>query len=310
MIQKYLPPNRLLHSKQFAMMCDYSFMRTDFQPYTYIAPNKMEEITNGSTVYCWSSRINELFSFLIRDNIKDITLITGDNDHSCNPNGNVIGWPQYANMGLIPCPRNVKRWFAQNAEIENGLMTPFSIGVSKWLVDIDENEKEVALEVSIDQYKSFMVDVPRNSLLFFSGDSYTSNPLIRKTVENIASVTCPDITISPRITQRKYFEEIQKHLFVLCPPGNGKDTHRVWESLYFGAIPVVEDSAMYRHFAKYFPILTVETWFDVTPKFLLEKYKEMSSKTWRYDLLDAENYFDHYQIKRSTRTFEADKRSI
>lgn len=300
MIQKYLPPNRLLHSKQFAMMCDYSFMRTDFEPFTFIPPNKMEEITSGSTVYCWSSRINELFSHLINNNIRDITLITGDNDHSCNSNGNVVGWPQYANYGLLPCPRNVRRWFAQNAEIENGLISPFSIGISKWLVDLDENGKEVALEATIEQYKSFMVDVPRKGLLYSSGESYASNPIMRKTIESIVRITCPQITVSPRLTQRKYFEEVQSHLFVLCPPGNGKDTHRVWEALYFGAIPVVEDSNMYREFSKYFPILTVETWFDITPQFLLQKYAEMASREWRYDLLDAENYFDHHKIRRKS----------
>jgi len=28
----------------------------------------------------------------------------------------------------------------------------------------------------------------------------------------------------------------------------------------------------------------------------LKKYEEFSNKEWRYDLLDAENYFKHYEI--------------
>jgi DNA-dependent RNA polymerase auxiliary subunit epsilon len=38
---------------------------------------------------------------------------------------------------------------------------------------------------------------------------------------------------------REYLEELSKHYFALCPRGNGVDTHRFWESLYLGVIPVV-----------------------------------------------------------------------
>ena len=32
--------------------------------------------------------------------------------------------------------------------------------------------------------------------------------------------------------------EVARHRFALCPPGNGFDTHRVYEALQLGAIPV------------------------------------------------------------------------
>jgi hypothetical protein len=37
----------------------------------------------------------------------------------------------------------------------------------------------------------------------------------------------------------EYTREMGKHYFVLCPRGNGIDTHRFWEALYMGAIPVL-----------------------------------------------------------------------
>jgi hypothetical protein len=38
---------------------------------------------------------------------------------------------------------------------------------------------------------------------------------------------------------KEYLEELATHRFCLCVRGNGLDTHRFWESLYLGVIPVV-----------------------------------------------------------------------
>lgn len=37
----------------------------------------------------------------------------------------------------------------------------------------------------------------------------------------------------------EYREELRRTKFVICPPGNGHDTHRTWEGIYLGAVPVV-----------------------------------------------------------------------
>lgn len=296
MIQKYLPPNRLLHAKQFAMMCDYSFMRTDQAPHTYIQPNSLQDVKSGSTVYCFTDMLNDFFIFLNENKIHDITLVSGDGDFPCNPNGTTMGWPMMPIQKLLPCPPNVKRWFASNAEVTNNIMKPIPTGVAKWFEMGTYPENKNHSEMTIDKLKSVMIDAPRNKLALFSGGCNYSNPSIRNIVESIVRAYCPAATISPRLSQQAYYEELQKHLFVFCPPGNGKDTHRVWEALYFGAIPIVEDSEMYRYFSKLFPILTVESWFDITTDFLMSKYGEYYNKNWRYDLLDAENYFFYHGI--------------
>lgn len=46
-----------------------------------------------------------------------------------------------------------------------------------------------------------------------------------------------------------YLEKLGRHRFSLAPPGNGLDTHRAWESLYLGTLPLVQDSPVTRAFA-------------------------------------------------------------
>ena len=39
---------------------------------------------------------------------------------------------------------------------------------------------------------------------------------------------------------QEYKNNLNNHLFILCPEGNGLDTHRIWESIYLGSVPVVK----------------------------------------------------------------------
>ena len=48
----------------------------------------------------------------------------------------------------------------------------------------------------------------------------------------------------------EYRDDLEKYKYVLCPPGNGIQTHRLWEAMYFGSIPVVKDSILYKSFKK------------------------------------------------------------
>ena len=42
------------------------------------------------------------------------------------------------------------------------------------------------------------------------------------------------------LTLENYSKNLKEYKFVLCPQGNGIDTHRIWEALYSGAIPVIQ----------------------------------------------------------------------
>ena len=70
----------------------------------------------------------------------------------------------------------------------------------------------------------------------------------------------PIIDVYPdRVNSLKYGRMIQKYSFVLCPRGNGIDTHRVWETLCANNIPIVEDSEWARYFRRLgFPFVILE----------------------------------------------------
>ena len=66
-----------------------------------------------------------------------------------------------------------------------------------------------------------------------------------------------------------YRRILLNYMFVICPEGNGIDTHRLWEALYLRTIPIIEKNRI-SHFIKKasLPVLIVNKWSD------LSKYNE------------------------------------
>ena len=61
-----------------------------------------------------------------------------------------------------------------------------------------------------------------------------------------------------RLRPKAYARLASDYKFVICPRGNGIDTHRFWETLYRGSIPIVENSDWAKYFQSHgIPMLVV-----------------------------------------------------
>ena len=88
------------------------------------------------------------------------------------------------------------------------------------------------------------------------------------------------------LSMEEYYTAIRNSKFVFCPRGNGFDTHRLWEVLYLGAIPVVRSSYLMNYFAKYLPICLIHSWDQITPELLEYEYERiMKTDTWDPSIL-------------------------
>lgn len=89
------------------------------------------------------------------------------------------------------------------------------------------------------------------------------------------------VTTTGRRNYKDYLNDLKHHKFVICPEGNGIDTHRIWESIYFQAIPIIKKNAYMNSYKKDFSILYVNDWSeltDFTDDFLNEKFQKMTNK--------------------------------
>ena len=70
---------------------------------------------------------------------------------------------------------------------------------------------------------------------------------------------------------------MSKYKFILSPPGAGEDTHRTWEALSVGCIPIVKSSLLNILYED-LPVVIVDDWDVITKEFLETEYKKFQEK--------------------------------
>lgn len=74
---------------------------------------------------------------------------------------------------------------------------------------------------------------------------------------------------------RRFLEEVRNSEFVACPEGNGMDTHRFWQTLLMGSIPVVEYNPTLFPLWEHLPVLVVDNWSQVIRELLESKRDQL-----------------------------------
>jgi hypothetical protein len=127
----------------------------------------------------------------------------------------------------------------------------------------------------------------RNKLLSLAGEI---SSLYKVTIQT------PDFTDNGRV---KYLENLRSKGLVLCPEGNGVDTHRFWETLYMGGIPVVTKNPMMQSFYDRLPVLQLNSWKDLSDISLVEsKWWKLTERTYDFEILSADYWIGRFSSKR------------
>jgi len=72
------------------------------------------------------------------------------------------------------------------------------------------------------------------------------------------------------IIYEHFLGTIRLSKFVLCPRGNAIDCHRNWEVLYMRRVPVMKRDPYFETLFKDYPVLFVDSYFDITKELLIE----------------------------------------
>ena len=78
---------------------------------------------------------------------------------------------------------------------------------------------------------------------------------------------------------------LHSHTFVLCPQGNGLDTHRLWETLYVNSIPVVRKNINNKFYTD-LPICIINDWHELNEDFLKKEFIRINKLKHNLDKLD------------------------
>lgn len=103
-------------------------------------------------------------------------------------------------------------------------------------------------------------------------------------VDNMSTVQGRDIGKASFIN---YYQNLLDSKFIICPRGCALDSYRLWDSLYFGCVPIVVKYDGYKQFED-LPILFIDSWQDymTLDKDNLERiWMEMQEKEYNFDKL-------------------------
>ncbi len=106
-----------------------------------------------------------------------------------------------------------------------------------------------------------------------------------------------------KYTSIDYFKNIGKFKFVICPEGNGIDTHRLWETLYSKGIPIVEDNLEMRKKLEGLPVIWTCDYSDLTEEYLETHYNLILNKKYDFSYL----LFSFYGSKHKKELYERSK---
>ena len=222
--------------------------------------NTEMRLEENDIIFCHSSFINELFYLLKRvNNLRNIKLVTSQSDVSISK------------KLFFKKPKCISEWYSINVEYKNPHLIPIPLGIAnnyspKNLRYHDfENFKAISVELENKIYCNFNPTTNNNERLgifeLFKDDKLFKFEEATLSIDN-------------------YIKKLSEFKFVLAPCGNGFDTHRLWEALYVGAIPIIRNHETYSYLDKR-NVLIIENYSEITRELLaefVEKYQPIEKK--------------------------------
>jgi hypothetical protein len=246
----------------------------------YIQGEKFISLANNKSIYYFDTNEVDCFFQNYTGSSKFILI-------SHNGDGAVVSEKiRYDGASLNKAPKTLVKWFAQNVHVNDARIESLPIGLenSKWFPEIKKIEK----------IKSIIHTQKQNLNLVYANFNIETNVEQRSQAYKV----CQTLSYATSIFGKngfgfdEYLYNIYNHDFVVCPPGNGEDTHRLWETLYVGSIPIVKKSINTLFYSD-LPICYVDNWEQLADyNFLIEQKNILKSKT-NLEMLD----FDYWKNK-------------
>lgn len=242
----------------------------------FIQLNKFSKLHNGSTIiFCKTDFIFNEFEY-IKNLPNDVILITGNSDYPITE------------THIKNIPKNIKKWFAQNALVNSDILIPLPIG-------LENKEPSVRIGHGIGYHdrmieKESLLNTSNNitpKKFIYANFNVETNFEERVKYRDMA-LTTNHIDWECDVLLKEYFNKILEYKMILCPIGNGIDTHRLWEVLYSGRVPITVKVGDYKIYELYnkLPIIVLDNIDELKNKSLIEnKYNEIMGKVYNSDIL-------------------------
>lgn len=203
------------------------------------------EISKYERIFCYAHDVSYFMEKFLNHLNDNTVIITHNSDKEIDSSFNIF----------LESPK-IKSWYCQNRRTNHPKLHSIPIGIanSQW----PHGDQSCITQIRNKNYKK--------EFLVYKNFDINTNFQERSVCDEITAKN--GIVMNPTLSISQYWENLSKSVFVISPPGNGIDCHRIWEALYLRCIPVVKYNrdafSQFRHL----PILFVNDWSEVTINFL------------------------------------------
>jgi hypothetical protein len=275
---------------------------------------------NRQANYSYESEFNEVFAqfkvpiiFIRTDYIPNFIdqllnftnrfiLITASNDDHCVP---YLNFPckddNYKNkVDKLLNKYELVRWYTKNPAIVHDKLMGFPLGpkwqwkTTRFFGESKEEHLRIYNNLCLKPEQDLYDINSKPNLLYINYAQTTSNPLYsphKGMRHSLTNLLRNKFDFRGGTSFENYMKELKTYKFCVSPPGRGIDTHRAWEALMMGTIPIMISTTQ-DHIFERLPVIIIESWEQITKDFLNEQYEDIILKTYDFDILYT-NYWDN-----------------
>lgn len=246
--------------------------------------NKFSSLHNNTDIFfCKTDFLREDLNYISTlDN--NVILISGNSDYPITDD--------YLNL----VPKNIIKWYGQNITSNHELFEPIPLGIENKFESqrvghgvgyFDRvHEKEFLLNRNLEIKPTKKI---------YANFEISTNYSHRVSVKNLCVESEHIDWETPNLSLQDFFDKILDYEMVVCPAGNGVDTHRLWEVLYSRRVPITIKMGNFKIYELYekLPIIILDNPLDLYNYELInKKYSEVIDSNYNIELLDY-NYWNN-----------------
>lgn len=242
-----IEPQSIITGWKFQALADATLLLSDNCNVKYFNENKIkaisgdniEEIKKLKNIFVYTHDL-DIFFEKIFPKIDNFTLISHNSDH-----GITEKYLKFLDS------KKINAWYSQNCYISHEKLFAIPIGIAngRW----EHGNLNLLHEVqSKNNNKEYLV---------YSNFNESTNITERSKVKKI--LYSNKISTDTNRSFEDYLSIVSRSKFIVAPPGNGIDCHRIWECLLLKTIPIVKKHPCFNQFS-HLPIMYINRWEDVT----------------------------------------------
>ncbi len=183
-------------------------------------------------------------------------------------------------------PECINNWFALNVEYKNNNLIPLPLGIAN---DYSYKKNIVSKDLLHDINEKNIYD---KKVLVYVNFNENTNKKERSWIKPYFNKIDWAEVEEDNLSIKQYADKIKNASFVICPWGNGVDSHRIWETLFLGSIPIVKNHTTFNNL-KGLPIFFVDDFKELTEEKLKEFLLSLeSSESFNKEKLNL-NYWEN-----------------